>query len=173
MRRGWGRHLVMLMTIKYSLLGPGWTDHTLMATDQPTNGVSSLVRRETLIASFLMFPPVSSSGEVQLQPFSVIGEGSGAGLGREAPSLSGGPQKHKSGCRRRDRVAEGSDQPGQPAWVYRPETMTQRGAGASEAIQLSGLGCRLVGSRAGCRATRGGGCRPTWGRCRGAASVLG
>ena len=134
----------MLMTIKYSLLGPGWTDHTLMAPDQPTNGVSSLVRRETVIASFLMFPPVSSTGEVQLQPFSVIGEGSGAGLGREAPSLSGGPQKHKSGCRRRDRVAEGSDQPGQPAWVYRLETMTQRGAGASEAIQLSGLGCRLV-----------------------------
>lgn len=92
----------MIVTIKHGLSGAGWTDHMLMAPDQPANGISSLVRRETLIASFLMFPLVFSTGEVQLQPFSVIGDGSGSGLGWEAPSLSGGPQKHKSGGRRRD-----------------------------------------------------------------------
>ena len=49
-----------------------------------------------------MSPLVFSISEVQLQPFSVIGDGAGTGLGWEVLSLSGGPQQRELGRRRRD-----------------------------------------------------------------------
>ena len=69
----------------------------LMALSPHTNGISSLVRGE-----MLMSPLVFSISEVQLQPFSVIGDGAGTGLGWEVLSLSGGPQQRELGRRRRD-----------------------------------------------------------------------
>lgn len=116
-----------------------------------------------------MSPPVFSISELQLQPFSVIGDGSGSGLGWKVPSLSDGPQRHKLGGRRRDGVAQGSGQPSQSLGLQMG-IRSSEGLGHPRSYGYLDWGASVAPGGVG--APKGRGAGPS-GRGMGAAGCLG